>query len=293
MLLTVFTPTYNRAYTLKKCYESLVQQTSKNFVWQIIDDGSTDDTKKIVETFVKEQKIPIKYYYKDNGGKVSAINFSLDVTDTELWVCLDSDDYFTPNAVECIEKEYVEIVNNKNICGLFGLRATTDIKPMGGKYIPNSLKYSTQFNIRYILGIKPEYVQVYKTYIIKSYPYPIFEGEKFFPLSYMSDQLDQKYEYKILNDLIMVCEYLSDGITKNHLALVRKNPCGYREFKRQQIEFFTKPLWFTIKNYIALNAIMYFSSYNIQDVVLNSSKKKLLLFLMRPLGFIYYLLKFK
>ena len=69
-LITVFTPTYNRAYILKKCYDSLVVQTSENFVWQIIDDGSTDNTRDLVEQFVSDGKIEIEYYYKENGGKV-------------------------------------------------------------------------------------------------------------------------------------------------------------------------------------------------------------------------------
>ena len=98
-LITVFTPTYNRENTLRRCYESLIMQTSKNFVWQIIDDGSSDGTEELIHNFIADEKIEIMYIKKQNGGKVSAINKSLEITKTELWICLDSDDYFFPDAI--------------------------------------------------------------------------------------------------------------------------------------------------------------------------------------------------
>ena len=101
-ILTVFTPTYNRAYILPKCYESLTKQTCKEFVWVIIDDGSTDDTAELVKKWIEEDKIEIRYYYQDNKGMHGAHNKAYEVIDTELNVCIDSDDYMTDDAVEII-----------------------------------------------------------------------------------------------------------------------------------------------------------------------------------------------
>lgn len=236
-LLTIFTPTYNRAKTLEGCYQSLLDQTSMNFLWQIVDDGSTDNTRQLVEQFINEGLIQIEYYYKENGGKVSAINYSMKKTSTPLWVCLDSDDYLTKSAVKCIEDLYPKIKGRTDLCGLFGLRFNPDLTPMHGKSIPADIKEATQLEIRYKYGIEPEYIQVYKTEIAKQYRYPLFEGEKFMPLSYVQDQIDQKYKFLIFQEALMICTYLTDGITKNHAKIVKNNPHGYTEFKRQQIEY--------------------------------------------------------
>lgn len=245
-LITVFTPTYNRENTLRRCYESLIMQTSKNFVWQIIDDGSSDGTEELIHNFIADEKIEIMYIKKQNGGKVSAINKSLEITKTELWICLDSDDYFFPDAIATYEKLYPEIRNKKNICGLFSVRSNPDKSPMQGYDIPENILYDTQFNLRYKYKIAPEYVQVYKTKIISKYRFPIFDGEKYIPLSYMQDQIDQCYKFFVFHEPTMVCEYQENGITHNQKRLVKNNPKGYTEFKRQQI-IFSPNLVFKIK----------------------------------------------
>src|SRR5699024_7599204 len=102
MTLTIFTPTYNRAYILPKLYNSLVEQSNKDFVWLIVDDGSTDNTKKLVFTWIRENKISIKYYYQKNQGKSIAHNKGVKETDTELFSCVDSDDYLTKDCVEVV-----------------------------------------------------------------------------------------------------------------------------------------------------------------------------------------------
>ena len=68
--LTIFTPAYNRAYTLHKCYESLKKQTNKDFEWLIIDDGSTDNTRELVQSWIEENIIPIKYHYQKNQKQI-------------------------------------------------------------------------------------------------------------------------------------------------------------------------------------------------------------------------------
>lgn len=236
--ITVFTPTYNREHTLRKCFDSLVCQDCKDFVWQIIDDGSTDNTAELVKDFKDSTTdFEIQYVHKDNGGKVSAINMSVSITDTPLWVCLDSDDYFTPNAIKIILEKYKDIAEDDSVCGLFALRSNPDMSPMQGISIPNDALRVTQYEVRHKYRIPPEYVQIYKTKIISQYKYPIYPGEKYMPLSYVQDQIDQKYHFAVIQEPLMVCEYYSDGITKNHHKLVKKNPNGYIEFRRQQIVY--------------------------------------------------------
>ena len=104
--ITVFTPTYNRGYTLKKLYNSLKKQSDNDFEWLIIDDGSTDDTKSLVKDFIKENKVNIRYMYKKNEGKYKAINTAIDLAKGELFFIVDSDDWITEDSIETIKKYY-------------------------------------------------------------------------------------------------------------------------------------------------------------------------------------------
>ena len=114
MLLTVCTPTYNRAHTLPRLYESLVRQTSQDFEWLVVDDGSTDNTRELVDGWVAEGRIRIRYVYKENGGKPSAHNLGVRMAAGELFFCVDSDDYLTDNAVEVIRNNS-EKLTYKNV----------------------------------------------------------------------------------------------------------------------------------------------------------------------------------
>ena len=100
--LTIFTPAYNRAYTLHKCYESLKSQTNLEFKWLIIDDGSTDNTRELVHKWMEERELEIIYHYQENQGMHGAHNAAYELIDTELNVCIDSDDYMPNDAVEKI-----------------------------------------------------------------------------------------------------------------------------------------------------------------------------------------------
>jgi Glycosyltransferases involved in cell wall biogenesis len=285
-LITIFTPTYNREKTLGQCYESLVAQTSQNFVWQVIDDGSSDNTEELVKGFQAEGRIEIVYVKKQNGGKASAINMSLDMTDTALWVCLDSDDYFFPNAVETYESLYPQIKDREDICGLFSVRSNPDGSPMMGMDVPEEVEVETQLNIRHKYNVKPEYVQVYKTEIAKQYKFPLFEGERFFPLSYMQDAIDQKYKLFVFRKPTMVCVYQADGITRNHKKVIRKNPKGYTEFRKQHLTI-APNLMFKLKAGIGYDTGCLLSK-NGKGIV-KGSPAKLTTVLMAPLGFINYL----
>ena len=101
--LTVFTPTYNRADLLTRCYESMKRQTNQTFIWMIIDDGSSDNTRELVNKWLQEEHdFLLEYYYKKNGGLHTAYNEAIAHIETPLCVCIDSDDFMPDNAVEVI-----------------------------------------------------------------------------------------------------------------------------------------------------------------------------------------------
>ena len=157
--LTIFTPAYNRAYTLHKCYESLKKQTNKDFEWLIIDDGSTDNTRELVQSWIEENIIPIKYHYQKNQGMHGAHNTAYELIDTELNVCIDSDDYMPDDAVEKILK-FWDKNKSDNIAGIAALDAYESGEVIGNTF-PEDLKTSTSFDMYYNIGADEKDVAYY------------------------------------------------------------------------------------------------------------------------------------
>ncbi|MGF1853493.1 glycosyltransferase family 2 protein [Vibrio satsumensis] len=287
-LITVFTPTYNRKQKLVDCYNSLKNQSDQQFVWQIIDDGSDDGTEELVSQWQIISDIDIEYYKVPNGGKCRAINKSLSLTTTPLWVCLDSDDVLTENAIDIIAQEYMSIKDDDSICGIFSLRGQDGISSMQGVSIPRDLKQSTQRHIRYNLGIPPEYAHVFKTNIARNFTYPSIEGESYFPLSYVFDQIDEIYKYKVLHKSIMICEYRKDGITKNKRKLIVKNPRGYTMYKKQLVGMAPtkKERYKAVATYITGCILSKSNPFENNDF-------KILTLLLYPVGLADYLLRYR
>jgi glycosyltransferase involved in cell wall biosynthesis len=230
-VLTVFTPTYNRAYTLHLCYESLVRQTCRDFIWLIIDDGSNDHTKELVESWIANNKVPIKYYYQENQGMHGAHNTAYELIDTELNVCIDSDDYMSDDAVGKI------IFNWKNYggekyAGLVGLDARQDGSIIGTR-MPDNIEESTLSNLYGKYKVRGDKKLVYRSELTKkTLPYPLFPGEKYCPLSYKYILIDQQHPLLILNEILCHVEYLEDGSSLNMIKQYKKNPKGFAFFRK-------------------------------------------------------------
>lgn len=230
--LTIITPTYNREHTLQKLYSSLVNQTSKSFIWMVVDDGSKDNTEKLIKSLINEAKIEIKYIKKENGGKASAINLALDYLTTIYCTCLDSDDWYSEYAVEiALELLHEENLNPK-CCGILAIRSNPDGTCMGGIEIPSSYKYITTDDLYNKIGFASELICFYKSEIVKQYRFPVFENEKFIPPSWFHYKLCEKYIFRTSQDTLCYCEYISDGLTMNKRKVIVNNPKGYTLIKR-------------------------------------------------------------
>ena len=222
--ITIFTPTYNRAYCLDKLYNSLKNQTDKDFVWLIVDDGSSDDTESVVKSFIVENLIEISYHKKPNGGKHTAHNLGVELCETELFCCVDSDDYLTDNAIEVIKNRYLE-VKDKNVLGLYLRRVFHNGKNMASNY-PKGIKFIGISDLYFLHKFQGETVIVLKTDIVKNYFFPVFEDERFVSDNVLYNQLNGVAPMYLCEDGIYCCEYLDDGYTKNALKLIANNPKG-------------------------------------------------------------------
>lgn len=282
--LTVFTPTFNRRYCLYKCYESLTKQSCKDFIWLIIDDGSTDNTEELVKSWIKENLIVIKYIYQENKGMHGAHNTAYELIETELNVCIDSDDYMHENAVEKIINMW-DLYGSDRVSGIVGLDSYPDGKIIGTR-LPTTLKTSTLFDLYYKHGVTGDKKMVYRTELTKKYPYPLFENEKYVGLAYKYYMLDQEYELLLLNEVICCVEYLPDGSSLNMLRQYKRNPKGFAFYRKEMMKLPFGSWLFRFKQ-----AVHYVSSC-IMDKnakLISESPFKSLTTLAVPLGLILYL----
>lgn len=289
--LTVFTPTFNRAHTIGRTYESLVNQTSKDFLWMVIDDGSTDNTRQLVEKWEKEQIIPIRYIYKENGGLYTGYNTAYAKADTELIVCIDSDDFMPENAVELIVNHWRKFGSEK-YAGITGLDFYANTKTPIGGYFPDWLKegYFIDLDLKNIH--KGDTKQVMRTELMKKVSPQIgFHGEKNFNPVYMLLKADNLYPSLFLNENLCFVDYqledsMSAGIWRQYL----NSP---QSFAKLRILFMclNRSTWKSeIKNCIHYNSSTFISK---DKDWLKNSPKKFLTIVTRPLGwlltkYIYY-----
>lgn len=285
-LLTIFTPTYNRAHTLVRTYESLCRQTCRDFEWLVIDDGSTDGTKALVKSWqnvskIKECGFVIHYIFKENGGLYTGYNTAYANIETELSLCIDSDDYFTDDAVEKIINCWINR-DSDDYCGLVGLDFNTETKqPLGG-FFPNGLTKAFFRNLKH----RGDSRFVVRTSLIKQFaPMDGFPGEKDFNPHYMQMQVMDLYPVLLLNENLCWHEYqigkdsMSEAIFKQYV----RSP---RSFAKQRLlEMDLKRS--TMKDRFRC-AVHYVSSCIIakDKFWLKNAKRKVLVLFAAPLGLI-------
>ncbi|MFF2877294.1 glycosyltransferase family 2 protein [Gottfriedia sp. NPDC057991] len=282
--LTIFTPTFNRAYCLHKCYESLKNQTCKEFIWLIIDDGSTDNTKELVEGWIEENKIEVMYYWQKNQGMHGAHNTAYQKIVTELNVCIDSDDYMPLEAVEKII-EYWNQFGNDNVSGIIGLDAYTNGKIIGTK-LPVNRKQSRLFDLYNRFGVTGDKKLVYRTELTKEFPYPLFKNERYVGLAYKYHMLDKQYEMLLMNEILCYVEYLADGSSLNMFSQYIKNPNGFAFYRKEMMK-----LPFASQLFKFRQAIHYVSSSIMSRnwSFLDETPKKGLTILAIPFGITLYI----
>ena len=258
-MLTIFTPTFNRSNTLPRLYKSLCEQTNSDFEWIIVDDGSTDDTELLVSAWKNEGKLKITYVKQVNSGKMAAHNVGVEMCQTELFLCVDSDDWIVSNAVEMIIKKWKRENPPKEICGIIAYKIICN----GGErrlksHFPQK-KFST-LHALYQEGFVGDTTLVFRTDVIRKFRFPTIE--KFITESYVYDQIDQEYAYLLMGENITVCEYLDDGYSRNNLFLKRNYPKGWAMYYGQYYDLFAKKIKTKIK-YAAL--VLFFSALSNQS----------------------------
>ena len=279
-ILTIFTPTYNRAHTICRTYESLLKQNCKDFIWLIIDDGSSDHTVELVKEWKNNDNgFEIRYIYKENGGMHTAHNVAYENITTELNVCIDSDDMIAEGAVNKIIQKWNE-VKKDDIAGIIGLDADFAGNLIGRRF-PKGLKETTLTGY-YANGGSGDKKLVYRTDIINKYPpYPVFDKEKYVALAYKYRLIDQKYKLAVLDDILCNVEYQMEGSSMNMLKQYLKNPKGFAFWRKICMQYpeSSKRVFVDCIHYVSSSIISKNTNY------IAESPKKIMTILAIPFGY--------
>lgn len=287
-MITIFTPTYNREHLLPRLYDSLKSQTSSDFEWLIVDDGSVDNTEEIVKTWIEDNVINIRYIRQENGGKHRAFNTGVKNAIGELFFCIDSDDYAPSDCVELIIECWSNVKNSK-VAGILALKTDNKGKLLSDT-LPENIVETTTFDLVKKYNCNGEKSIIYKTSILKEYPFPEIDGENFVTECVIYDEIDRDYVMILLNRVLTISEYQPDGLSANIYSIMLKTPAGYKIFYRQRINM----------AYTLFDRIGYIVRYNAFDILSKdknynySGKYKFLVLILKPFGFLltkYYNLK--
>ena len=259
-MITVFTPAYNRAHLLPRLFESLCKQTYKDFEWVIVDDGSVDDTRSVVEQFSvlgfefsgdKAQSLntqhstlntnTIRYFYQENGGKHRAINRGVKEARGELFFIADSDDMLPPDALEIVARQYEGIKDDKSFAGVCGLDATFDGKVIGSG-LPEEVIDDNSIAVRFKLGVTGDMKEVFRTSVLKEFPFPEIEGERFCPEVLLWNRIATKYKLRYFNQIVYLAEYQDDGISAGIVKARMTSPIASMMTYQEMTQYIDVPL---------------------------------------------------
>lgn len=286
MTVTVLTPTFNRERVLRSLWDSLQKQTVKDFEWLVVDDGSTDGTKNLITQLQEKSDFPIRYIYKSNGGKHTALNVGIQTICSELTFIVDSDDCVTDDAVESILKIHKKYRSQNNICGYAFLRAFPDGKVNGKKFDVDE-KIGSYIDVR-VNGddTGADKAEVFKTHCLKEFPFPEYPNEKFLGEDLVWVRMARKYEMVHINKAIYVGNYLEDGLTNNRRKHNIASPVGCMHRAEEFMESDLKTRY-RIKG--GLQYIVYgrFAGVKVVDLI-RKSRHKILATVCIPGGLLLY-----
>lgn len=240
MELTVFTPVYNRKELLKNLYVSLLKQSSFEFIWMIVDDGSTDGVAEEISAWKADAPFEIQLIRQNNQGKHVAHNTAVKACMTNLFVCVDSDDELMPDAVKKI-LEANQREADKEVLGFYFRKVDTNGVISGGNFQPNN-SYIGLREIYHKYGFKGELVIVLKSKYAKMASFPVFSGEKFVSELVYYNEIDGLAPMCWIDDVIYRYEYQETGYSRNSNRLIANNPYGAATGYFSEAQYATKIL---------------------------------------------------
>ncbi len=285
---TVCTPTFNRADFLGRVYNSLRRQDYQDFEWLIIDDGSTDNTGILVDSWIKEAAFPIRYIRQENKGKHVALNLALDNARGNFFLVIDSDDYFVDAALSTFCKYWQLIEGKESFFGIFA-NCMDPAHHLIGSEFPENVYDSDFIETFYRRKVRGDKCGFFVTAILRAYKFPVFDGENFLTEALVWNRIALKYQARFINDCLLVADYQPGGLSDRSVVLRMKNPLGAIAYYQ---EFLALPVSFSWKLRNLVNYIRFSLHGRIsigkQLAALKSFYLKLSFFFCWPLGFYFF-----
>ena len=258
-MITILTPTYNRAYTLRRLFESIKKQTYRSFEWIVVDDGSTDNTQDLLQEFKAKAQFKMTCVYQENGGKHRGLNNGVSIAQGEFIFIVDSDDYLPDNSLEIVNSFLTQIDNNQEFAGVSGNRCYPNGQKIGGEVCyevldTDPISFRTKYHVR------GDMAEVWRTDVLKKYPFPGFPGEKFLSEGAVWQLIAKEYKLRYFNQPIYICDYLPDGLTRNAFRCFHNSPLGTMYVSRMYMYSAQQPLINRIK--AAIHYWQYTADYN-------------------------------
>ncbi|MBW4715517.1 glycosyltransferase family 2 protein [Prevotella denticola] len=242
-MITVFTPTYNRGDLLNRLYQSLCKQKNKEFEWIIVDDGSTDETSSVIKMIQDKhacENFPIHYYKKENGGKHTAINMGVQKANGELFFIADSDDFLPKDSLQIVYEEWIKIKHDETFLGVCGIDADMNGKVIGSG-LPRDYIDCHAWDLSAIYNVTGDLKEVFRTEVLRQFPFPEINGEKFCPEVLVWFRMACNYKMRFFNRVIYIADYQLNGISSSITRLRMNSPIGsmltYSELVHYPIPF--------------------------------------------------------
>ncbi len=234
-LFTILTPTYNRVRTLPALKSSLDSQSFSDFEWLIVDDGSVDGTADLAAAWKEASAYPVRVLSCPNGGKHRALNLGIPEAAGGWIFIVDSDDRLPPDALEKIAALVPEADADPGIGGIMGLRRDGEGHRIGESF-PSGLRRKDAAALTFVDGLRGDKAEVFKASVLRRFPFPEFEGEKFITECVVWFRIARAgFDLLLLNEAIYVCEYREDGLSAKSLELRLANPCGTLLFYSEEL----------------------------------------------------------
>lgn len=241
-LITVFTPTYNRAYMLPNLYMSLLKQKERIFEWVVVNDGSEDNTDDLLKKWKSENRIMINYIKTTNGGKHRAVNRGVKEANGELFFIVDSDDYLSTDAIETIQMNWENLYLKTELSGICYRKIIYTTGKYTGPDFPEPMIMASSLDMVYRYNAIGDKAEIFRTEILRQYPFPEIKGENFIPEAYIWNRITSDRPMCFINNGIYFCEYLQDGLTVNYIKNLKQNPKGFMLYYKDAICYKNVPL---------------------------------------------------
>lgn len=246
-LFTVYTPTYNRAHTLHRVFESLCSQTCRDFEWLVVDDGSTDGTAELMKRYQAEAHFPVRYFQEPHRGAHHAHNVSLRESQGTFWLKLDSDDACVPQTLNRLLHHWEKIPEAKRheFSGVTGLCKDQKGYLVGLQFPENPLD-CTAAELEYRHKVRGEKWGFLRLDVLRRFPYPENVSGNFIPESYIWCQVSKCYQTRHINEPLRI--YWMDAPSLVHgPSNPRTNAAGHRLMFKMVLDlesgwFFLAPL---------------------------------------------------